>query len=102
MRPRSSPARAGHKHQCRRSVTSHRNVASFGGGFRSRNPSTMPGRANTGWAGLRCLRFARAFSLPCSRLTRVGAFSGSYFLSSLVTRSAVIWATTRPERGEST
>jgi hypothetical protein len=40
------------------------------------------------------------FWSPCSRLTRVVAFSLSYFLPSLGSRSGAIRATTRAERGE--
>jgi hypothetical protein len=72
----------------------------------------LPGRkreaATFGWLSLlkKSLQDApgraRGFWPPCSWLTRVGAFSGSYLLSGLVTRSAVIWSTTRAERGETT
>ena len=45
--------------------------------------------------------FACSFRLPCSQLP-VWPLRGSAIFLGLVTRSAVIWATTRAERGEST
>jgi len=60
-----------------------------------------PGHAAGGWLGAGCLRLPAA-SACRARSSRCGRFEAQLFFLSLVTRSAVIWATTRAERGEST